>query len=158
MPDRSLLGLLAAQGGVPLDSSDLVGSDLVGVTHGSASWATTLFDILAMPQPVRVISGLTDQPTQSDVGRLLEARAFSGSFTVVTLDKDLGVLGAGTDWPSQAILDLQQMGTSRIQIVAAAGATLLAPSGVLSRTQGSLIRCRRDAANHWVVTGDVTTT
>ena len=160
MPDSSFAGLLAAQGGVPADPSR-DGSDLVAITKGGVTVVTTHAKVLGgIPQPIRQITTAADSPSRADVGRRVECRitAATSALTVVTIKQDGPADATHEPWLDQDLLLLQQMSTSRLQIVAGAGVTFLALDGLFARNQGSEIELRHDAANHWVVTGSVSLT
>ena len=91
------------------------------------------------------------QPALTDIGTCIEMNSSSAlNFTVpanATVAFDLGV-----------VIEVCQMGTGQVTLVAAGGVTLLTPSSLTTRAQYSTVSIRQSqsAVNTWVVSGDLT--
>jgi hypothetical protein len=101
-------------------------------------------------QVLRTISGTSDTPGLTDIGKIMETT--NASAVAITLPTDVAVA-----YPLQTELTWCQAGAGQMTIAAGAGGTLRAPGGAKSRAQWSTIGARKRAANEWVVFGDTTT-
>lgn len=100
---------------------------------------------------LRTITGTSDTPVLSDVGKIMETS--NGSAVAITLPTN-----ASVPYPLQTELVWCQTGAGQITINApGGGGTLRAPGGAKSRAQWSQIGARKRGTDEWVVYGDTTT-
>lgn len=84
----------------------------------------------------------------ADKGKAVEVT--SASATNVTVPPNSSV-----DYPIGTVIEVAQLGTGQVTLVAGEGVTLQTPSSLLTRAQFSSLSLRKRATDTWLVTGDM---
>jgi len=84
----------------------------------------------------------------ADKGKAVEVT--SASATNVTVPPNSSVA-----YPIGTVIEVAQLGTGQVTLVAGAGVTLQTPSSLLTRAQFSSLSLRKRATDTWLVTGDM---
>lgn len=84
----------------------------------------------------------------ADKGKAVEVT--SASATNVTVPPNSSV-----DYPIGTVIEVAQLGTGQVTLVAGEGVTLQTPSSLLARAQFSSLSLRKRATDTWLVTGDM---
>jgi hypothetical protein len=129
--------------GITISGTPSSGQALIASSTTAAAWTTLPSTIPSNGQSSAYVLVLTDAGDSIDVT--------SATATTVTVPPNSSVA-----FPIGTVLEVSQLGTGQITIVAGAGVTLNSPGSLVhTRVQYSVLSLRKLTTNTWILSGDL---
>ena len=153
--------------GIAASTATALGVGSVELGHASdTTLSRSAAGVLAVEGVAVPTVSSTDDLSNKNVLTALNAQ--TASYTLVLADKGKAVEvtsasatnvtvppNSSVDYPIGTVIEVAQLGTGQVTLVAGEGVTLQTPSSLLTRAQFSSLSLRKRATDTWLVTGDM---
>lgn len=153
--------------GIAASTATALGVGSVELGHASdTTLSRSAAGVLAVEGVAVPTVSSTDDLSNKNVLTALNAQ--TASYTLVLADKGKAVEvtsasatnvtvppNSSVDYPIGTVIEVAQLGTGQVTLVAGEGVTLQTPSSLLARAQFSSLSLRKRATDTWLVTGDM---